>query len=962
MKIRFLKNILCGTLFIHFYACDNYLDNNLMKKGEKVITEEERRMKQVEWKHICRLQVDKEAWEYKDRPYRNEYFNISYSPDEKYIAIGRSVTRIFPENPLSILHTPALYICDLSKRIVSQTFDDIDESYESKFNSYLYTICVDSLSYSPDGKYLASTWRIKAPWDIRNLYCPCLQQKIISKCSHIPRSLWDNSQSDDLLLIIWNIDTGKIFKKFKNQKNIFRIQYSPNGEYFTTSHSATSTSNSLERGITEEAIRKNFEQMALLEETRIYSTSTWEFLYKINICTSPRHSLSNKFIYFYRGCSLEIYEISTGEKLKELSLGFNLCKFICSPNGRYLACSYTDENENKDRAYLRIKVIDINTVPIYYLPSLSYGRGCVDSIRSTVQEFKFIWNKSNPYPSEMSFLANPNYIAIKHRDSLSFAISILDLETGMHLLTYKSDKYTLRGYPILSPNGKSLVYYYDDKICYENNFIDIFEFDEEVGYMSKYRQLEKFKSDLRELYYLIPLESSKIDFESFAKKTLSSMEENSSLSKSYLEYKKTEEENKIIEKEESPVLSAKVNEFMDGFLSEMELLITEIPEESRPTMKNCNFDIMRPHVAEFIQAYEFEKIQESTDRHLKELALKDASFEKSSSSLLAAMQKSKTELKKDTSSQSLGEISKDKSEETRYVLTLENYFIPIALTYDLSEVKEDISYFMEDTSYYLDSIEKKLLPPQHLEQLLKILSDIHNMIRKINPFYRDLKKSSKKIFSDIDLGYLELDLNEVFHKKINKSNTEAYSASLILDNFDTAKKLLFDLKNEKEKLLSILKMNNSISLKEEKIEYRDFYNSDEENDYSTLELNTYLNSFLEIRQTEEDKWFTNSLNKTFTKEFSYILESVNTEDYFHLDKCVSILQKLPSLVKMSDLYMKKNHADLNVRKNLRGDLMKSIMMCIPETNPYFFKPKRFNDIKKNIHKLESAIDDFLNNF
>lgn len=326
------------------------------------------------------------------------------------------------------------------------------------------------------------------------------------------------------------------------------------------------------------------------------------------------------------------------------------------------------------------------------------------------------------------------------------------------------------------------------------------------------------------------------------------------------------------------------------------------------------------------------------------------------------MEESKKELKKESSSQSTGKISKDKLGENRYVLSLENYFIPTALTYDVSEIKEDILYFMEDISDYLDSTEKKLLPPQYLNKLLNILDDTSKMILKINPFYRDLKKSSKKIFADIDLGYLKLDINEVLNKTIDKSNIEAYSASLLLENFDIAKKLLFDLKNEKQKLLSILKMNTSFYLKEEKIEYRDFYNSDEENDYSSFKLNNYLNSFLKIKQTEDDEWFTNSLNKTFTKEFSYILELMNTEDNFHLDKCLSILQELPDLVNMSSLYMKKNYEDLNVRKNLKRDLMKSIMMCIPETNPYFFKPKRFNDIRKNIHKLKSAIDIFLNNF
>lgn len=620
MKIRLLKNILCVTLLINFYACSNYLDKTEMKKREKIITEEERRMKQVEWKHIYRLQVDKEAWRYKNRPHRNDYFNISYSPDEKYIAIGRSVPRIFPENSLSILPAPALYICDLSKRIVSKTFDDIDESYESKFNNYLYTISVDSISYSPDGKYIASTWRIRTPWDIRNLYCTCLGKKIISQCNHIPKSFWENSQFDDLLLIIWNIDTGKIFKKFKNQKNIWKVKYSPNGEYFTTSHSPAKTSNDQEKGIG----CKNLKEMALLDETKIYSTSTWELLYKINRCGNMGCSLDNKFIYFGNGISgLEIYEISTGEKIKELSCSFK--NFICSPNGRYLACSYEDENEdgNKERTYNsnRIRVIDINTVPIHYLPGYSYGRGFVDPMTSTVQEFKFLCDKNYLDIREMSFLANPNYIAIKHNDSLFFGISILDLETGIYLLTYKSDKYPLKGHPILSPNGKSLVLYYDDWLCYENNVIDFFEFDEEVGYLSKYRQLEKLKNDLRELYYLIPKDFSKIDFESFAKKTLSDIDKNASLSKSSLEYKKTEEKNRIIEKEENSDLSEKINDFMEGFLSEMELQINEIPEESRPIMENYDFDIMRPHVAEFIQAYEFEKRQEFTDRHLNELEL-----------------------------------------------------------------------------------------------------------------------------------------------------------------------------------------------------------------------------------------------------------------------------------------------------------------------------------------------------
>ncbi|NCR45853.1 MAG: protein kinase [Microcystis aeruginosa G13-01] len=187
--------------------------------------------------------------------------------------------------------------------------------------------CLDSVAYSPDGRYLASgsrdntikIWEVATGKELRTLTG---HSEIVFSVAYSPDGRYLASGSRDNTIKIWEVATGKVRTITGHSGWVFSVAYSPDGRYLA-SGSADKTIK-----IWEVATGK---QLRTLTD---HSMTVWSVAYS----PDGRYLASGS-----RDKTIKIWEVATGTELRTLTgYSIGVLSVVYSPDGHYLASGSND--------------------------------------------------------------------------------------------------------------------------------------------------------------------------------------------------------------------------------------------------------------------------------------------------------------------------------------------------------------------------------------------------------------------------------------------------------------------------------------------------------------------------------------------------------------------------------------------------------------------------------------------
>ncbi|MBP9479801.1 MAG: hypothetical protein KBF12_14455, partial [Sebaldella sp.] len=279
--------------------------------------------------NIFSVKLDKELFKTK---------KVSSSDDKKSIFSVLSDTEWggkiqFTGRISSILagHTDAIYSLSYSpdgKYLASGSNNtikiwDVNTSKETKnFIEYNYPIL--SLSYSPNGKYLASGVKV---WDVNNgkgLEGFLGHRDLVTSVCYSPDGKYLASGSGDKTIKIWDTSSGKEVKTLiGHNSTVWSLCYSPDGKYLASS--------------------------SLNDTIKIWDVSTGKEVKTLsghsNNIYSVSYSPDGKYLASGSGDkTIKIWDVLTGKEIKSLTgHRYGVRSVSYSPDGKYLASGSDDE-------------------------------------------------------------------------------------------------------------------------------------------------------------------------------------------------------------------------------------------------------------------------------------------------------------------------------------------------------------------------------------------------------------------------------------------------------------------------------------------------------------------------------------------------------------------------------------------------------------------------------------------
>jgi WD40 repeat protein len=187
--------------------------------------------------------------------------------------------------------------------------------------------CLDSVAYSPDGRYLASgsrdntikIWEVATGKQLRTLTG---HSEIVFSVAYSPDGRYLASGSRDNTIKIWEVATGKVRTITGHSGWVFSVAYSPDGRYLA-SGSADKTIK-----IWEVATGK---QLRTLTD---HSMTVWSVAYSPDGRYLASGSLDK---------TIKIWEVATGTELRTLTgYSIGVLSVVYSPDGHYLASGSND--------------------------------------------------------------------------------------------------------------------------------------------------------------------------------------------------------------------------------------------------------------------------------------------------------------------------------------------------------------------------------------------------------------------------------------------------------------------------------------------------------------------------------------------------------------------------------------------------------------------------------------------
>ncbi|NCS59334.1 MAG: protein kinase [Microcystis aeruginosa G11-04] len=265
--------------------------------------------------------------------------------------------------------------------------------------------CLDSVAYSPDGRYLASgsrdntikIWEVATGKELRTLTG---HSEIVFSVAYSPDGRYLASGSRDNTIKIWEVATGKVRTITGHSGWVFSVAYSPDGRYLA-SGSADKTIK-----IWEVATGK---QLRTLTD---HSMTVWSVAYSPDGRYLASGSLDK---------TIKIWEVATGTELRTLTgYSIGVLSVVYSPDGHYLASGSNDNT---------IKIWEVATGKQLRTPT-----GHSEVVRSVV------------------YSPDGRYLASGSQDK---TIKIWEVATGKELRTLTGHSQTVFSV-VYSPDGRYL--------------------------------------------------------------------------------------------------------------------------------------------------------------------------------------------------------------------------------------------------------------------------------------------------------------------------------------------------------------------------------------------------------------------------------------------------------------------------------------------------------------------------
>ncbi|MCA2723233.1 MAG: protein kinase [Microcystis sp. M136S2] len=264
-------------------------------------------------------------FKYNQFPANDPLFFISYLSSGSFLYLDKTLTG-HSESVQSVVYSPD------GRYLASGSSDNTIKIWEVATGKQLHTLTghssgVLSVVYSPDGRYLASGSQDKTIkiWEVATGKVRTLTGHSSQFLSVVysPDGRYLASGSQDKTIKIWEVATGKVRTLTGHSSEFLSVVYSPDGRYLAS-------------GSSDDTIK--IWEVATGQELRTltgHSGSVWSVVY------SPDGR------YLASGSSddtIKIWEVATGQELRTLTgHSSGVWSVVYSPDGRYLASGNDDK-------------------------------------------------------------------------------------------------------------------------------------------------------------------------------------------------------------------------------------------------------------------------------------------------------------------------------------------------------------------------------------------------------------------------------------------------------------------------------------------------------------------------------------------------------------------------------------------------------------------------------------------